>query len=459
MRLPRSIEGRLTIVYAAGLFAGLCAFAVISAFFLVQLSNAVLDAKLRATATAVTAIAADSGASLSMDPGDTAQFARVVTSRMAAAILRPDRSVVIASASQVPPEVLASAAQSQTGIALRSVRAKAEALRVAGGPVVVGGVAIGSVLVWASTEPIADFERLLTVVFGVSIPVIVVVAIGSARYIARRGLEPLRDIARLATDIEAHDLSRRLRPASEADELGGLAATFDRMLDRLQAAFERQRRFTGDASHELRAPLSIIRAEADLALQRSRDEPAYRKALESIADEADRLEALIVDLLSAARAETEQGAQTAIVDWTPIVARCAERLDAVASARGVRIETRLDAEAHVRGVASELDRVALALLDNAVKYASAGGSVAVDLSDVDGVVRLAVRDDGPGFSEEGLRRATDRFWRDDRVRGRSGSGLGLSLVRAIVERGGGSVELRNATNGGAVVTVLLPAPA
>lgn len=457
MRLPKSLQGRLTIAYATALFAGLCLFAAVSGFFLVQLSGAVLDARLRATAIAATAIAVDSGDGLVLDSGDARQFARVVTTALDGALVRKSGEVVLTTSSGVPPAIREAMRGAAPGVTLKTVITPDDELRVGISNVEQRGRLVGTVAVWESMDPIEGLTRLLLAVYAIGIPVIVGLAAYGAGFIARRGLSPLRDIARVATDIEAHDLSGRLRPQSEEDELGNLSATFDRMLDRLQAAFERQRRFTADASHELRAPLSIVRAESDLALRRSRDAQEYRQALESIASEADRMEALIGDLLALARTESARSYESAPVDLTPLVADAVDRLRAVAAIRNVRIEADLAPSALVLGDGAVLARVPLALVHNAVKYAADGGSVQVRLAvENERVVRIVVKDDGPGFSDEGLRRATERFWRDDQARGPGGSGLGLAIVLATVEQSGGTMELHNAPGGGAEVNVTLP---
>jgi len=456
MHFLRTLHGRLTLAYAAALFLALCVFAGVSAFFLIQQYQAALDARLRATATALGAIGLEVGPPLRFAAGDIAQIQHDVTPRLDGAVFRVDGSVVTTTSSGVPASVRDAVTRLATTNAVETLNA-GPPIRVVMSKIVYEGRPIGSVAVWASTEPLEDFRRILVVVFIVAIPVVVAAAIFSAGYVTRRGLQPLRDIAALATRIEATDLSRRLKPSSEHDELGSLSATFDRMLDRLQAAFERQRRFTADASHELRAPLSVIRAESDLALRRSRESAEYIRALETIASESDRLEELIDDLLVVARAEGGPPLVDTAVDLAPLVSQAASRLGAVGEARGVKVEPSVAPEAFVKGDPIALARVPLALLHNGVKYARAGGSVRVSLTRDNGRVRLVVEDDGPGFTADGLRRATDRFWRDDLGRGRDGSGLGLSIVRAIVEQSGGAIALANAAGSGAQVSVSFPA--
>ncbi|HEY7994289.1 MAG TPA: HAMP domain-containing sensor histidine kinase [Candidatus Eremiobacteraceae bacterium] len=457
MRFLRTLHGRLTLAYAAALFLALCVFAGVSAFFLIQQYQAALDARLRATANALVAIGLEAGAGLHFDSSDDTQIDHDVTPRLDGAVFRRDGSIVMTTSSGVPPGVRNAVNESVQPTSVATVETGSGSVRLVVSKLIVDGRAIGSVAVWASTEPLEDFQRILAIVFIVAIPVVVAAAIFSAGYVTRRGLEPLRDIAALATRIEATDLSRRLKPSSEQDELGSLSATFDRMLDRLQAAFERQRRFTADASHELRAPLSVIRAESDLALRRTRESAEYIRALETIASESDRLEELIDDLLVVARAEGGPPLVETAVDLAPLVSQAATRLGAVGEARGVKVEPSVTPEAFVKGDPIALARVPLALLHNGVKYARAGGSVRVSLTHDNGTVRLVVEDDGPGFTVDGLRRATDRFWRDDLGRGRDGSGLGLSIVRAIVEQSGGAIVLANAPGSGAQVSVSFPA--
>ncbi|HYK54522.1 MAG TPA: HAMP domain-containing sensor histidine kinase [Candidatus Eremiobacteraceae bacterium] len=457
MRFPRSLHGRLTLAYAAALFVALCVFAGVSAFFLIQQYQAALDARLRETATALGAIGLEVGPSLKFDSGDIAQIDHDVTPRVDAAIFRVDGSVVTTTSSGVPSGVRDAVVRTVSPTTVETLETGQGRVRLAVTKLVVDRRLIGSVAVWASTEPLDDFKRILFVVFIVAIPAVVAGAIFSAGYVTRRGLEPLRDIAALATRIEATDLSRRLKSASEQGELGSLSAAFNRMLERLQAAFERQRRFTADASHELRAPLSVIRAESDLALRRSREPAEYVRALEAIASESDRLEELIDDLLVVARAEGGPPQVEAAVDLAPLVSQAATRISLVGEARGVKVEPSVVPEAFVKGDPIALARVPLALLHNGVKYARVGGSVRVTLTRDNGAVRLVVEDDGPGFTPDGLRRATDRFWRDDLGRGRDGSGLGLSIVRAIVEQTGGAIVLSNAPGSGAQVSISFPA--
>ncbi|MGB8965793.1 MAG: HAMP domain-containing protein, partial [Candidatus Cybelea sp.] len=162
----------------------------------------------------------------------------------------------------------------------------------------------GTVTVWQSDLWIGEFDRDAAIVSLAVGLLLIALGVIASRRVARRVLAPVDEIASLAERIEGHDLSARLRTDTK-DELGRLCASFDRMLDRLQAAFSRERRFVADASHELRAPLAVLRAETELALRRERTTSEYRAALTSIAREAVRLEELVDELLAAARAEVD----------------------------------------------------------------------------------------------------------------------------------------------------------
>jgi two-component system OmpR family sensor kinase len=228
------------------------------------------------------------------------------------------------------------------------------------------------------------------------------------------------------------------------------------MLDRLQHAFDRERRFTSDASHELRAPLSVIRAEADLALRKERTAAEYRAALETIASEADALEALTRDLLTVARADAGAVAvPLTAIDLSAVAADAVARLAVLAHERGVRVHVDAAPNALVRGERDGLERAVITVLHNAIKYASPNGTVGVRVMHNGDAVELCVSDDGRGFSAEALQRAFDRFWREARTL--PGSGLGLAIAKATVERFGGTIAIANGAGSGGIVRVRFPA--
>ena len=457
--LSRStLHGRLTLAYASALVVALTAFAALALFVLDDAQRRALDAQLATTSRAVLALVDASGSSIALEPSDRGQFGTIVGAKANSAIFGAGGTPAISSTYAIPSPIreraLAAAAST-----FATVEARGEVLRVFTAPVERRGRRIGAIAVWRDADSIASLDRSVALAFALAIPLLAGLAVVAGNAIARRGLAPLGRIASLASEIEAHDLSARLELPPRADELGRLAATFDRMLDRLQRAFDRERRFTSDASHELRAPLSVIRAEADLALRKDRTAPEYRAALETIASEADALEALTRDLLSVARADANGGGavpRTAIELGT-VATHAVQRLAVLAAERGVRVHVDAAPGATVLADRDGLERAVITVLHNAIKYARDSGAVDVRVAHDGTWVELCVGDDGPGFSDDALGRAFDRFWRDDAARTLPGSGLGLAIAKATVERFGGTIAIANGAGGGAVVRLRFPA--
>ncbi|HEX3469535.1 MAG TPA: ATP-binding protein [Candidatus Elarobacter sp.] len=446
---PRTLRGRLGLGYAIALLAALTGFAIVTLVMVDRTQRAALDQQLAVAVRTLVMIPDVRDGRVSLDSGDVADFRRVTSSHIDAALLDAQGRILVASAP------LPKVAGGTTALFTAPGNVRVEASRIERNDVVVG-----EALAWHALAPVADVDRRLAIAFGIAIPTVAVLAIVLGGIVVSRALRPLTALAALASEIEANDLSARIGVPSGSDELARLCATFDKMLGRLEAAFERQRRFTSDASHELRAPLSVIRAEADLMIRKQRTPEEYERALRSIAAHADELEALVRDLLAAARAEAVYGDEA--VDVREVADAALQRLAPLARARGVRFVRDLD-EALVRGDAAALRRALQCVVHNALTFSPRGAAVSVEVGRRDGTARIVVSDAGPGFSAEALEHATERFWRDEHVRSNrddeaAGSGLGLSIVEAIVRSCGGLLQLDNRPRGGAVVTIMLPAP-
>jgi signal transduction histidine kinase len=449
------LRGRLSLAYASALIVALAIFALIALAVVDGAQRRALDEQLESTARALRIVGDIRGGRLSVDAGDRRQFNTIVSAKTDSAIVLSDGAVAI-STDERTARALLSAAPHANAPHYATLTVATERLRVYVSPISATGVRVGETVAWGDAGNITALDRSVAFGFALAIPLIAGLAIFAGSEIARRGLAPLDRIAALASEIEAQDLSRRLRLPARNDELGRLGATFDRMLDRLQGAFDRERRFTSDASHELRAPLSVIRAEADLALRRERTPAEYRRALETIAAESDALEALTRDLLAAARNASSARDVRGPVDLTLVASTVAQRLSVVAGARRVRVEEAAGGDAIVQGNRALIERAIVSVLDNALKYSSDAGTVEIRISRESPQAELTVRDDGPGFSPEALQRGFDRFWRDDDARARDGSGLGLSLAKTIVEHYGGTIVLGNAEPHGAIVRMTFP---
>ena len=284
---------------------------------------------------------------------------------------------------------------------------------------------------------------------------------GGAWWLAGRAMRPVHEIIDQAEAIGAGSLERRIRAYADTREYQRLVDVLNTMLARIQSAFETQRRFTSDASHELRSPLTAMRGELELALRRERDLPEYRRVVGSTLEEVVRLSRITEDLLILARSD----AGGLVVRPEPLevagtVERVVERLRGQAAAKGVM----LDAKA-VGDTTAEADPVLLGqavwnLLENAIRYTPPGGRIALTSRDEGERVALVVEDEGPGFPRDMLDRVFDRFFRADPARSRpdeaSGTGLGLAIVKSVAEAHHGTAEAANAPGRGARVTVHFP---
>jgi two-component system OmpR family sensor kinase len=267
-------------------------------------------------------------------------------------------------------------------------------------------------------------------------------------------LRPVEAMRSEAAAISASEPDRRLPVGETDDELARLGRTLNEMLDRLQRALERERRFVDDASHELRTPLANLKAELDLSIRRARTPDELEASLRSAAEETDRLVRLAEDLLVLARAKRGKlPVRREEVDAAALVRDIVATFEGRASERGVT----LDNEAE-DGVRMDVDPLRMRqaignLIDNALRHAPRGGRVAVALARANSELMISVSDSGPGFSPEFLADAFEPFTRDDAARSRSdgGTGLGLAIVRAIAEAHGGSAEARNTAHGAEVV--------
>ncbi|GLV55131.1 two-component sensor histidine kinase [Dictyobacter sp. S3.2.2.5] len=289
-------------------------------------------------------------------------------------------------------------------------------------------------------------------------------------WLAGRALRPVKMITRMANEINATDLRRRLN-LHLRDEFGELAATFDQMLGRLDAAFRRQTQFTADASHELRTPLTIIDLELNRALTQPHNCDEHRQILELVQSENVHMTNIVNSLLLLARADTGQLAlQRQQVDLSDLALECVERLLPLARENDIILATGDLPELLVNGDPHYLTRMMLNLIENAIKYTHGSGQrVHVELtaeSDKWGVLR--VQDDGPGISEEHLPYLFNRFYRVDRARSHNpspssgpqkevgGTGLGLSIVQWIAHAHGGEISVESQPGRGTLFEVRLP---
>ncbi len=303
-----------------------------------------------------------------------------------------------------------------------------------------------------------------------------VASLGIGWVLAGRVLRPVRSITRTTEEIQATDLTRRITLSGPSDELKDLADTIDTMLDRLEEAFRAQRQLIDDASHELRSPLTIIRANVDAVLLSPEASDEERTRAVAIVDRATtRMTRLVEDLLASARRQGSAFADTDL-DLSRVAGEACEEYAALAVARSLTIERELTPGLETTGDQDALRRAVANLLSNAVRLSPPGGRVlvasgragvpmgAAEILGEDraatglpgGWLWVAVRDDGPGLAEADQARVFDRFWRGEASRRDRHTGLGLAIVRQIVESHGGRVGVYSEVGRGSTFVLWLP---
>ena len=312
----------------------------------------------------------------------------------------------------------------------------------------------GRVLVAVSLDSVdATATRMTTAVALAGLAVLLAMGL-AGWWLLRLGLRPIAEVTAVADAIAVGDRTRRVREGASGTEAAHLARAFNVMLDEQQASEERLRQFVADASHELRTPVTAIGGFADLWRQGALEPEQINEVMRRIGQESGRMRRLVEDLMVLARLDEGQRAENSPVDITAIAADAV--LDASASHPSRVITVESPGAVVVPGVEDELRQVVANLVTNAVVHTGPSATVCVQIERRDDVAVLSVIDEGEGMSAAHAARAFDRFWRLDPGRAGFGSGLGLSIVRGIVDAHAGEVELISAPGVGTTVRVRLP---
>lgn len=296
-------------------------------------------------------------------------------------------------------------------------------------------------------------------------PMVFVISLVGGWLVVGRALRRVDDLTRTALDIQSTNLQRRIEHAGPDDEIGRLAKAFDQMITRLDRSFQQARRFSSDASHELKTPLTAIRGEAEVALMGELPPEEYRKILRSILESAERMSEVVESLLLLSKADAGQALiRRELVDLGDLLLRAVDSMEPLARDGDIELRVGDIADLEIEGDPLWLNQVATNLINNGIKYTPAGGSVSVSLREQDGQAEICVRDTGVGISEEHLPYIFERFYRVDEGRARSqglgkkpgGTGLGLSITRWAIEQHGGTISVSSHPGEGSEFRVLLP---
>jgi heavy metal sensor kinase len=291
-----------------------------------------------------------------------------------------------------------------------------------------------------------------------SVPILLVISSFGGYWMSRRALKPVDRITATARSISIGNLSQRLPVSNSGDELQRLAETCNAMLQRLDSAVSQIKRFTADASHELRGPLSFTRTVAEVALRNPNADPDSRRAFEDIVEEAAKATEVLEGLLTLARADSDSLDRTLeSVDLTAVVQEACNMARPVADERSLSLSVSLTPVATVLGDSSSLRRLLWILLNNALKYTPAPGQINVVLGTISGRVTLMVQDTGIGIAESDLPHIFDRFYRADPSRGQvEGSGLGLAIAKWISDLHEADLLVSSEEHKGATFRVVFP---
>lgn len=306
-----------------------------------------------------------------------------------------------------------------------------------------------------------EVERSLTYMLWflvAGVPLTTLLAGAGGLFLASRLLNPLNKITRTAASLSASELSQRLPRLETEDELSRLIDTFNGMLGRLEDAFARQKQFTSDAAHELRTPLALLLARAEVTLSRPRSQAEYEESLRELREGIVGMTALVTKLLTLARADSGNLLlERERLDLADLVGDAASAMQALHPQTSIL--TALN-PAPVAGDQTRLTELILILLDNALKFTPAGGEVNLSVFQSGGEAVMTIRDSGPGISPADRERIFERFFQADPARTGghdSGAGLGLPIGRAIARQHGGELALEGASEGaGAVFVLRLP---
>ncbi len=309
---------------------------------------------------------------------------------------------------------------------------------------------------WTLHEELSRFRQYLLVLIAIS----VAFSILGGYWLSRRALTPVASINEAAKSITATDLDKRIPVNYQVrDELTDLAETFNMMLNRLQKGFEREKRFTSDAAHELMTPLSSLQSDAEIMLRKPRSKEEYRETIQRMLTETRRMSEMVHLLLQLSRVESVHRSEPEIVNVSRVTEVVSEKYKQKAREKDINMNIQIDPDLQVQAHGAYFEEVLNNLLENALKYTPKGGAIDLRLQRSSGKAVLHLNDTGIGFDQETKKHLFERFYRASQqdVQESPGSGLGLPLVKAIIELYDGKIRAYSDGEGqGSTFVVELP---
>lgn len=308
-------------------------------------------------------------------------------------------------------------------------------------------------------DPVETMLNHLFLQLALGLPLAVVIIAGGGYLLVRQSLSPVEQITRAAESITQHNLSERLPVARTGDELERLSVSLNRMITRLDDAFQNSKRFVADASHELRTPLTVLRGELENLAEDPLVNAEWRERAASLLEEAVHLSKIVEQLFTLSRLDAgEAQTEWELLDLTELAKTTADQMGLLAEDKGISIACEADQPILVEGDRVRLKQVVVNLLDNAIKYTPQKGRIQLRVHGVNGHAVLEVEDNGIGIPPEALPHVFERFYRVDQTRtgGSESAGLGLSIVKSICTAHGAEVEAQSVSSKGSCFRIKLP---
>jgi len=316
---------------------------------------------------------------------------------------------------------------------------------------------IGWFRISRSISTTLDTLKKIKIIIFTTTPLFIFFATLSSLFLARWALAPIDSITKTASEIEKGDLSRRIKTPMANDEIGRLARTFNKMIERLENTFNREKRFTSDASHELRTPISVISAVAEAAMSKSKQTEDYRKALNVIISQSKKVSFLLSQLLLLARSDEGNSIlNLEKIDLKIILESIIIEMTDMAKQKGIGLSLSSGQNLLIKADQIFITMLFLNVVENSIKYGTKGGMTNISFFKEDNNAKVIIEDNGIGISDENLIHIFDRFYRVSQSRATKGSGLGLSIVKEIVEAHKGQIKIESKLGKGTRFEVSLP---
>jgi heavy metal sensor kinase len=460
MKLIRTLRGRFALSLTALILAFLAAFGGGIYLTFTRSEYREVEDTLSLSAEQVLASLYEDNGSIQMltqDPNAThlAEFDAFTQRGVTLMVLSPDGEILEALGPYSDAPVPVSEARLQPTFQTLRETDQRDPVRVYILPILEGGHLLGWIQSMQSLAGAEEaLDRLRTVLL-VGIGVFSLLAGFAGYFLAGRALAPIDEITDTARRISTEDLSARLDLPDTGDEVSRLANTFDEMLARIESGFARERQFTSDASHELRTPLTAMKTILNVIRDGERPAEDYRQALDDLAEETDRLQGLVENLLQLARGEKGLKLHKEEFDLSLLLADVADSLRPLADNKHLTLTCDLPASLVISGDTDYLIRLIVNLLDNAIKYTEQG-TITVSAQAGEEYAVIEVTDTGIGIPAEHIPHIFKRLYTVDPARSSGGAGLGLSIAKQIVQAHGGRLEVQSEAGKGTKFTVYLP---